>query len=114
MQGLVPLIGDGPLPEVTPTDSSGTPTKHRSGFARQKAKVKYLTELYQTLLNDYEGLLAYHDRLRAEHDKAVLDCTKLEVAFNEVTELNAALAGELRQLKQQRPPVRYGASLMGV
>jgi hypothetical protein len=115
-QGLESPAGNTPPPEVTPTSGGGTPTKPRSGFARQKLKVKRLTELYENLLNDYEGLLADHDRLQAEHNKTLLDCAKLEVAFSEVTELNAALAGELRQLKQQHPaPVRYGTTnLMGM
>jgi hypothetical protein len=82
-----------------------------------KLKVQRLTELYENLLNDYEGLLADHDRLQAEHNKTLLDCAKLEVAFNEVTELNTELAAELQRLKsQQRPaPVRYGTTnLMGM
>jgi hypothetical protein len=107
-QDLESPAGDTPPPEVTPTEGGGTPTKPRSGFARQKLKVKRLTELYENLLNDYEGLLA-------DHDKLGRDYRALEAAFNEVTDLNTALASELRQLKQQRPaPVRYGMGLMGV
>jgi hypothetical protein len=104
-----------PPTEVPPTEGGGTPTKHRSGFARQKAKVKYLTELYENLLNDYEGLLADHDRLQAEHNKTLLDCAKLEVAFSEVTELNTELAAELQLAKSQQrsAPARYG-NLMGM
>jgi hypothetical protein len=116
VQATAPLAGVVSPPEVPPAEGSGTPTKHRSGFARQKAKVKYLTEIYSNLQDDYEDLLADHDRLRAEHDKTLLDCAKLEVAFSEVTELNTELAAELQRLKQQRPaPVRYGAAnLMGM
>jgi hypothetical protein len=63
-------------------------------------------ESHENLLTDYEGLLADHERLERDY-------AKLENAFNEITELNTALAGELRQLKQHRPnPVRYG-TLMG-
>jgi hypothetical protein len=113
------LAGDIPPAEVPPAEGGGTPSdepqKPRSGFQRQKLKIARLTELYENMRDDYEGLLADHDRLQAEHNKTLLDCAKLEVAFNEVTELNAALAGELRQLKQRRPvPVRYGMGLMGV
>jgi hypothetical protein len=104
-------------PPCSPTPSEGGGTeasdqlqanKPRSGFARQKLKVKRLTELYENLLNDYEGLLADHDKLGQDYHA-------LEAAFNEVTDLNTALASELRQLKQQRPaPARYGMGLMGV
>jgi hypothetical protein len=79
-----------------------------------KIKVARLTEIYSNLQDDYEALLADHDKLQQEHNKTLLDCARLEVAFNEVAELNTVLAGELRQLKQQHPPVRYGASLMGL
>jgi hypothetical protein len=72
-----------------------------------KAKVARLTELYENMRNDYEAVCADYDRL--EHDYS-----KLESAFAEVTELNASLADELRKLKQQCQPVRYGANLMGV
>jgi hypothetical protein len=114
-QDLESPVGDTPPPEVAPAEGGGTPTKPRSGFARQKLKIQRLTELYENLLNDYEALLADHDRLQAEHDKTLLDCARLEVAFGEVTELNAELAAELQRAKSQpRPsPVRYG-NLMGM
>jgi hypothetical protein len=92
---------------TTPTD---TPTKHRSGFSRQKAKVARLTEINESLRDDY-------DRLLGDYHKLEGDYLALEAAFNEVTELNTALADELRRLKsQQRPsPVRYGTTnLMGM
>jgi hypothetical protein len=94
---------------MPPSEGGGTPVKPRSGFQRQKIKIQRLTELYENALCDYEALLADHDKLERDY-------AKLEVAFSEVTELNAALAGELRQLKQQRPsPVRYGTTnLMGM
>jgi hypothetical protein len=107
-----------PGPPV-PEERGGTPpapepqAKPRSGFGRMKVKIARLTELYENMRNDYEAVCIEFDRLQAEHDKTLLDCAKLEVAFDEVTELNAELAGELRQLKQHRNPVRYGA-LMGV
>jgi hypothetical protein len=83
-------------------------SKPRSGFARQKLKVKALERRVHELEDSYDGLFADFEKLERDY-------IKLEHAFNEVTELNTALAGELRQLKsQQRPgPVRYG-SLMGV
>ena len=100
---------------TAPQEGGGTATpsdevqanKPRSGFARQKIKLQRLTELYENTLCDYEQLLADHHNLESDY-------TKLESAFNEVARLNADLAGELRQLKQQRPPVRYGAGLMGM
>jgi hypothetical protein len=82
-------------------------TKPRSGFQRQKLKVEALKRRVQELEDSYDGL--YSDFEKLEHDY-----TKLESAFNEVTSLNATLAGELQQLKRQRPPVRYGANLMGL
>jgi hypothetical protein len=75
-----------------------------------KVKIARLTELYENMRNDYEAVCTDHDRLLADYGR-------LEAAFREITELNTALAGELRQLKtQQRPtPVRYGATnLMGM
>jgi hypothetical protein len=100
------VAGDIPPSDIPSTEGGGTPVKPRSGFQRQKIKIARLTELYSNLQDDYEALLADHDRLLA-------DSGKLESAFNEITELNASLAAELRHAKQQRPgPVRYG-SLMG-
>ena len=112
---LEPVAGDVLSTEVPPADGGGTPppdtpTKHRSGFSRQKAKVARLTELYSNLQDDYEGLLVDHDRLERDY-------RAIEAAYSEVCQLNATLADELRQLKsqQQRPsPVRYGMGLMGV
>jgi hypothetical protein len=106
----VPSPGS-PAPEpgggtAAPHDE-GRASKPRSGFARQKIKLQRVTELYENTLCDYERLLADHHNLERDY-------AKLEAAFNEVADLNTALAGELRQLKQQRPPVRYGAGLMGM
>ena len=105
VQGLEPVTGNTPPPEVPKPEGGGTSTKPRSGFARQKLKVQRLTELYENVLCDYERLLADHHNLERDY-------AKLEAAFDEVAGLNTALAGELRQLKQR--PVRYGASLMGL
>ena len=56
-----------------------------------------------------------YDGLYSDFEKLERDYAKLELAFNEITELNTALAGELRQLKQHRPnPVRYGALMGGM
>ena len=89
------------------TAAPDTPAKPRSGFARQKLKVARLTELYENVLCDYERLLADHHNLERDY-------AKLESAFNEVAELNTALAGELQRMKAQHRPVRYGMGLMGV
>ena len=105
VQATAPLAGVVSSPEVPPAEGGGTPTRPRSGFARQKLKVQRLTELYENVLCDYERLLADHHNLERDY-------AKLEAAFDEVAGLNTALAGELRQLKQR--PVRYGASLMGL
>jgi len=99
-----------PAPEpgggtATPPDE-GQASKPRSGFARQKIKLQRLTELYENTLCDYENLLADYHKLEQKY-------RVLEDAFSEVIQLNASLAGELRQLKQQRP-VRYGSNLMGL
>ena len=97
--GPAPETGGGTAPEPPPS-------KPRSGFGRMKIKVARLTELYENMRNDYEAVCVEHDRLLADY-------AKLELAFNEITELNTELASELRQLKQHRPnPVRYG-TLMG-
>jgi hypothetical protein len=101
-------------------DGGGTevlepPSKPRSGFGRMKIKVARLTELYENMRSDYETLLADHFALRQSHEKLEGDYTTLESAFSEIAHLNATLAGELRQLKQQRPAsVRYGVGLMGM
>jgi hypothetical protein len=69
-------------------------------------RIQELEGDHENLQDDYEALLSDHDRLLA-------DFAKLDLAFNEITELNTELAAELRQLKQRRgEPVRYG-SLMG-
>jgi hypothetical protein len=96
------------LSEVGGTSPPDTPVKHRSGFSRQKAKVEALTRRVQELEDSYDGLFSDFERLERDY-------AKLESAFNEITELNTSLAGELRQLKQRRPePVRYGSNLMGI
>jgi hypothetical protein len=109
VQGLEPVTGNTPPPEVPKPEGGGTSTKPRSGFARQKLKVQRLTELYQNLLNDHDQLLSDYHRIESDY-------LALEAAFDEINQLNATLADELRRLKsQQRPaPVRYGMGLMGV
>ena len=78
-----------------------SPAKPRSGFARQKIKIAALERRIQQLQDAYGQL----ER----------DYVQLESAFAEIAQLNASLAGELQQLKQQRSaPVRYGANLMGM
>jgi hypothetical protein len=95
------------LSEDGGTAPSDTPPKARSGFQRQKLKVEALKRRVQELEDSYDGLFADFEKLERDY-------IKLEAAFNEITELNTALAGELRQLKQQSPPIRYGANLMGM
>jgi hypothetical protein len=108
VQGSATAGGVPPSETVPLVEGGGTPTKPRSGFQRQKLRIARLTELYENLQNDYDQLLA-------DHDKLGRDYVQLESAFAEVTSLNAELAAELRQTKQQRPaPVRYGSNLMGM
>jgi hypothetical protein len=96
-------------PRVAPP-AEASPDKPRSGFQRQKIKIQRLTDLYQNLQLD-------HEALRDEHDKLLRDFHELDDAFNEVTQLNAELAAELRQARHrqptQHPPVRFG-DLMGL
>jgi hypothetical protein len=102
--------GDGTVPQEPQT-------KPRSGFARQKLKVEALKRRVQELEDSNETILTDYEGLLSDHDKLERDYSALEAGFNELTQLNEALAGELRKLKsQQRPgPVRYGASnLMGM
>jgi hypothetical protein len=98
------------LSEDGGTSPPDTPPKARSGFQRQKLKIKALERRVHELEDSYDGLFSDFEKLERDY-------IKLEYAFNEITELNTALAGELRQLKsQQRPgPVRYGTTnLMGM
>jgi DNA repair exonuclease SbcCD ATPase subunit len=88
------------------------PPKARSGFQRQKLKVEALKGRIQELESDHENLMTDYEGLLSDHERLERDYAKLELAFEEITELNSELASELRQLKQQRPPIRYG-SLMG-
>jgi hypothetical protein len=58
-------------------------------------------------------VLELHAHLQEDHDNLLAKYRALEMAFDEVTSLNAQLAAQLRQAKQQRAPVRFG-SLMGM
>jgi DNA repair exonuclease SbcCD ATPase subunit len=105
------------LSEDGGTSPPSIPPKARSGFQRQKLKVKALERRVHELEDNHENLLTDYEGLLADHERLGRDYAKLESAFNEITQLNATLAGELRQLKsQQRPgPVRYGTTnLMGM
>ena len=114
-QVFLTLAGNLPSTEAAPAEDAGTPAKPRSGFQRQKLKVKALERRVKELEDNSENLLSDYEGLLTDHERLERDYAKLESAFNEVAQLNADLAGELRQLKQQRPaPVRYGSNLMGL
>jgi hypothetical protein len=97
------------MPTAAPP-AEATPSKPRSGFARQKLKLARLTALYDRLLADHEELLLSYSKL--EQDYRALD-----EAFNEITSLNASLAADLRQVQHHRPaspPTPTISSLMGM
>jgi hypothetical protein len=127
-ESLVPQDGDqlsgGTAPESAPVAAAveGTeardPAKPRSGFARQKLRIVRLTNDLEVLQNEYWQLQADHERLQGSHDRLEAEYRQIEAAFAEITQLNAALSAELRQVKQHRPATTFGSpglgSLMGM
>jgi uncharacterized membrane-anchored protein len=108
---IISTSSEGGVSPPATTSDGGATSKPRSGFARLKIKCARLTELYENLLADHDQLLAEHHRLEDSHDRLEQDYRVLEDGFGEVTKLNADLAAELRQTKQQRLPVRFGQLL---
>jgi hypothetical protein len=106
-------------PASPPADAcTGTGSKPRSGFARQKIKIERLTAVYENLQLDHEQLQADHERLQATHDKLEVEYRQLEAAFAEITQLKPSCLPSCGK-PSSSPPAPYRpapsfGSLMGI